>query len=178
VSQIVDRIRDAVVRIETPAGVGSGTMINSQGYILTNFHVIRGYDTVTVQLEDRYTRYGSVVGYDEEVDLAVVTIDGGPWPFLAVSATRPSVGDELLTLGYALDLPGQSTLTRGLVSAISPDYRLTYIQTDAAISPGNSGGAAITSNGQFIGVPTYVETGGGMLGSLLGFLAWTVKYPD
>ena len=174
---MVDRIRDAVVRIETPAGVGSGTIINSQGHILTNFHVVQDYGKVTVRVEDRYIVYGSVVGYDQELDLAVVKIDSGPWRFLPISANRPSVGDAVLTLGYALDLPGQSTLTRGLVSAFRPEYRLTWIQTDAALNPGNSGGAAITLNGQFIGVPTSVDTGGENVGFLIGLFSVNNEIP-
>ena len=171
ISQIVDRIRDAVVRVETPASVGSGTIINSQGHILTNFHVVQGYDPVTVHVEDRYTVYGSVVGYDEELDLAVVKIDGGPWPYFPVSAVRPSVGDEILALGYALDLPGQSSLTRGLVSAFRQEDRLTLIQTDAALNPGNSGGAALTSDGRFIGVPTSREVRGENIGYMIGLFS-------
>lgn len=169
-SQIVDRVRGAVVRIETPDGVGSGTIVNSRGFILTNYHVVEGYDTVTVRVEGR-TVDGEVVGYDDGLDLAVVTIEGGPWPYMPISTVRPSVGDEILTIGYPLDLPGESTVTKGLVSALRPDARLTWIQTDAAINPGNSGGAAITLDGRFIGVPTSREAQAQNIGYLIGLFS-------
>ena len=171
VSQIINRVRSAVVRIETPVAVGSGTIVNSQGFILTNYHVVEGYDTVTVKVEETRTVSGEVVGYDDGLDLAVVKIEGGPWPYMSISTIRPSVGDEVLTIGYPLDLPGESTVTRGSVSAFRPESRLTWIQTDAAINPGNSGGAAITLDGRFIGIPTSREAQAQNIGYLIGLFS-------
>jgi len=176
--QIVERVRGAVVRIETPGGIGSGTIFEPQGYILTNYHVVQGYRAVSVQVEDRYTVDGEVVGYDEDIDLAVVKISDGPWPYLPISKTRPSVGDEVFTLGYALDLAGQSSLTRGLISALRPFERVVMVQTDAALSPGNSGGAAISSDGEFIGVPTFVDTEGENVGFLIGLFSVNSEIPQ
>ena len=136
---MIERVRGAVVRIETPVGVGSGTIINADGVILTNYHVVEGYDTVTVKIGSRQIEVGTVVGYDVELDLAVIELGRGPWPFLPISADRPAVGEEILTLGYPLGLAGESTVTKGLVSAFRPETRFTWIQTDAAINPGNSG---------------------------------------
>ena len=171
ISQVIERVRGAVVRIETPVGVGSGTIINADGVILTNYHVVEGYDTVTVKIGSRQIEVGTVVGYDVELDLAVIELGRGPWPFLPISADRPAVGEEILTLGYPLGLAGESTVTKGLVSAFRPETRFTWIQTDAAINPGNSGGAAITAAGRFIGVPTMKSTEGENIGFLVGLFS-------
>ena len=167
----MDRVRASIVRIETPVSTGSGTIINQEGVILTNYHVVEGFDTVTVIVKDKFTLNGEVIGYDDGLDLAVVKIDGGPWPYLPISTSRPSVGDEILTIGYALGLAGESTVTQGLVSALRLESRFTWIQTDAAINPGNSGGAAITSDGLFIGVPTAKETLAENIGYLVGLFS-------
>ena len=112
------------------------------------------YRTVDVLVGDSRTVKGRVVSSDKKLDLAVVKINGVNWPHLNITAEQPEVGDEIFILGYQLDLPGEATLTRGLVSAIRPDERFVLLQTDAAINPGSSGGAALNSNGQFIAVPT------------------------
>ena len=145
--------------------------MNSEGIILTNYHVVKGYDRVTVRIENRRSIDGTVVGYDVGLDLAVVKIEGGPWTYLPVSTHRPSVGDEILTIGYPLGLPGESTVTKGLVSAFRPESRFTWIQTDAAINPGNSGGTALTTDGRFIGVPTAKITEAENIGLLIGLFS-------
>lgn len=153
--------------------MGSGTIINSGGIILTNYHVVEGYDTVTVTIEDRHKTKGTVMGYDDGLDLAVVKIEVGSWPYVSISLDRPSVGDEIFTIGYARGsiLLGESTVTRGLVSAFRPESRHTMIQTDAAINPGNSGGAAFTTDGRFIGVPTSKLRDAESLGFLVGLFS-------
>lgn len=171
ISQILARVKSAIVRIETPVSIGSGTIISSKGLILTNYHVVEGYDKVTVMVGDTHNVNGEVVGYDDGLDLAVVKIEGGPWTFLPVTTNRPSVGDEIFTIGYALGLAGESTVTQGLVSALRHESRRTLIQTDAAINPGNSGGAAITSDGQFIGVPTSKLADAENIGYLIGLFS-------
>jgi hypothetical protein len=169
----VNLVRSAVVRIETPVGMGSGTIINSQGIILTNYHVVQGYDTVTVTIEDQHRTDGTVVGYDDGLDLAVVKIEPGSWNHVPISLIRPSVGDEIFTIGYArgFDLLGESTVTRGSVSAFRPESRHTMIQTDAAINPGNSGGAAFTMDGRFFAVPTSKLRDSENLGFLVGLFS-------
>ena len=148
-------------------------MINSQGIILTNYHVVKGYDTVTVTIEDRHRTKGTVMAYDDGLDLAMVKIEAGSWTFVPISFDRPSVGDEIFAIGYPLgfNLVGESTVTRGSVSAFRPRSRHTMIQTDAAINPGNSGGAAFTSDGRFIGVPTSKFMGADNLGFLIGLFS-------
>lgn len=177
VSEIAKQHRAAIVRIKTPTRVGSGTIITRDGHILTNWHIVKGHTSVDVIVQDTSTRTGSVVSYDAALDLAIVKVSGGPWPFLAVSSPHPSVGEEVLILGYAFDLPGESTLTRGLISAVRPGIGLTWIQTDAAINPGNSGGAALNSNGELIGVPTWRVTGGENLGFLIALFSVAEEIP-
>ena len=166
------QVRGAVVRIETATGTGSGTIINSDGIILTNYHVVKGYDNVTVRVGGVRTN-GVVMGYDDGLDLALVKIKGGPWPYVPISAHRPQVGDEIITIGYALGLAGESTVTKGLVSAFRQYSRYTWIQTDAAINPGNSGGAAFTADGRFIAVPTAKDRRGESIGFLVGLFSVT-----
>ena len=160
--QIVDSVRGSVVRIMTPSGEGSGTIFRPDGYILTNYHVVQDYRTVNVQVEDRYVVDGSVIGYDEGFDLAVVKIDGSSLPFLPFSTSRPTSRVEILTLGYDSDLPGESALTRGSL-LYAPDPKLAFIDTGSVINPGNKGGPVITLAGEFIGITLSLRTGHGAI---------------
>lgn len=157
-AQVTARVRNAVVQIETPEGTGSGTVINSDGDILTNYHVISGYDTVKVRINDSVMVTGVVRGFDERIDVAIINVGYRPLTFIPLSSRRPVIGEEITTIGYPrvdlVGLQGGSTLTRGIVSAIRQVSGQTVIQTDAAINPGNSGGAAIDREGNFIGIPT------------------------
>jgi len=150
------RLRDAVVRIETTTGFGSGTIIDTEGHILTNYHVVSGFSLVVVRVADEFTVPATVVGFDEVRDIGIIKVDPGTLELAALplSNRRPEVGDEIITIGYPLGLEGQSTLTGGQVSAIRNETGQTFIQTDTAIDPGSSGGAAIDLEGNFIGVPT------------------------
>lgn len=178
VAEMVETVRAAVVRIETPSSGGSGTIITPDGYVLTNYHVVEGNTVVDILIQDEYYATGSVIGYDENLDLAVVRINGGTWDFLPVTSSRPAVGEEIFILGYALanDLEGESSLTSGRVSALRADRHLTWIQTDAAISDGNSGGAALNSAGQLIGVPTWRYEGADV--NNVGFLVALFSVAD
>ncbi|MDA0263504.1 MAG: trypsin-like peptidase domain-containing protein [Chloroflexi bacterium] len=155
-AEVTARVQDAIVRIETPASRGSGTIIDSSGYILTNYHVVSGYSYVDIRIEDSYTLLGTVVGFDELKDIAIVKVE--PFfrtlKYLTLSNRRPAVNEEITTIGYPLGLTGESTTTRGVVSAIRQLNGQTVIQTDAAINPGNSGGAAVDRDGKLIGIPT------------------------
>ena len=141
-------------------GNGSGTIIDSSGHILTNYHVVSGYSSVNVRIEDAYTVSGVVVGFDQLKDIAIVKINVGSrrLTFVTLSSRRPALGEEITTIGYPrvdlVGLLGGSTLTRGSISAIRPLSGQTVIQTDAPINPGNSGGAAFDREERFIGIPT------------------------
>jgi hypothetical protein len=148
-----------VVRlVDAYGGSGSGTLIDGNGNILTNYHVIEGFSSVKVYLGDRYVGAASVVGYHDLLDLAIVRINAGRSSLtpIPISRLEPALGDEIITIGYPLNMSGESTVTVGVVSASRNVEGQRYIQTDAAINPGNSGGAALDRQGNFIGVPTWM----------------------
>ena len=158
---MVKRARPAVVRIETNSGTGSGAIYEVDGqtaYVITNHHVIEGYNRVTVTVDDRDKYQGEVLGSDSVRDLAVVEICCGSFTRLSfgdVSMLDP--GDEVVNIGYPLGLSGEATITRGIVSAIRyiSQYRSDVIQTDAATNPGNSGGPMLSLNGEILGINTF-----------------------
>ncbi len=140
-SSMVKQARPAVVRIQTSSGSGSGVIFETQGrtgYVVTNHHVVEGEARVNVIVNDSVTYRGTVLGTDRVRDLAVVSICCANFrtlPFGNAATLQP--GDEVVAIGYALGLPGQATVTRGIVSAVRYDsaYRSDVIQTDAAINP-------------------------------------------
>ena len=176
-SAMVNQVRPAVVRIQTISGSGSGVIFETQGrtgYVVTNHHVIEGDVQVSVIVNDSTTYSGSVLGTDSIRDLAVVSICCGSFqalPFGNAAALQP--GDEVVAIGYALGLPGEATVTRGIVSAVRYDsaYRSDVIQTDAAINPGNSGGPILSVSGEILGINTfrYDESQSGRPTEGLGF---------
>jgi serine protease Do len=159
--------RPAPPREYRSEGTGSGVIIDPDGYILTNNHVVQGADQLTVYLSDNKSYKGKVIGTDSRTDLAVIKIKGtNPFPFAPLgdsSALR--VGDWVLALGSPFGL--EKTVTSGIVSAIRQSLNLegktfrNMIQTDAAINRGNSGGPLVNLRGQVIGVNTaiYAPTG-------------------
>ena len=148
--------------------LGSGVILNTNGYIMTNFHVVDKADRVRVKLYDEPTGMlhdAKIVGFDRETDLAVIKID--PPKDHALTAARlgdsdkMTVGDWVLAIGSPFDL--EATVTAGIVSAKGrnlPGGRQfqSFIQTDAAINPGNSGGPLVNMNGEVIGINTAIYT--------------------
>ncbi len=150
-------------------GQGSGVIIDNNGLILTNAHVVERVDTVSVTLADGTNCDGQVLGTDSITDLALVKIEeqiGSNFAPLGDSEEL-EVGDWAIALGTPYGL--EKTVTLGIVSSLHRDInslgfsdkRLDLIQTDAAINPGNSGGPLINSNGQVIGINTLVRSGPG-----------------
>lgn len=144
-------------------GVGSGFIIDPNGRILTNAHVVNNADTVTVSFSDGRTVEGKVLGQDSVSDVAVVQIPGNNLPAVEIAnpdSARP--GQWAIAIGNPLGL--QQTVTVGVISAINRSLNLStrpssYIQTDAAINPGNSGGPLLNARGQVIGVNTAIIQG-------------------
>ncbi|GIU23203.1 outer membrane-stress sensor serine endopeptidase DegS [Shewanella schlegeliana] len=138
-------------------GLGSGVIMSKEGYILTNYHVIKRADEIVVALQDGRKFTSEVVGSDPETDLAVLKVEGDNLPIVPVNLNVPArVGDVVLAIGNPYNL-GQ-TITQGIISAtgrngLSSGY-LDFLQTDAAINAGNSGGALIDTTGQLIGINT------------------------
>ncbi len=140
--------------------LGSGVIVNANGYILTNNHVIEGADAIQVTLRDGRTTSAVVVGSDPEADLAVLKIEQQNLPVITLGdADALRVGDVVLAIGNPFGV-GQ-TVTLGIVSAtgrssLGINTFENFIQTDAAINPGNSGGALITARGELVGINTAI----------------------
>lgn len=143
-------------------GAGSGVIISQDGYIITNNHVVQGADQVQVTFNDRNTQIAKVIGTDPSTDIAVLKIDGDNLPYMELgNSDQVKLGQWVLAVGYPLNL--EATVTAGIVSAKGRSIGLnesrrgsgaveSYIQTDAAVNPGNSGGALVNTQGQLIGI--------------------------
>ena len=160
ISEMVKRVRPAIVRIETVAGTGSGVIFKTTGvvgYVITNAHVVGKEARVTVTVRDTERFEGTVLGTDVVRDLAVVSICcGGFHSLLLGNPGALDPGDEVVAMGYPLGLEGRATVTRGIVSAFRYDVALRsdVVQTDTAINPGNSGGPLLSLNGVIMGITT------------------------
>ncbi|MCA1817476.1 MAG: DegQ family serine endoprotease [Acidobacteria bacterium] len=149
-------------------GVGSGVIVSADGLVLTNYHVIDGAQQIKVELTDKRVLEARVIGADKPSDLAVLKIDATGLPVLPLGdSDRVRVGDVVLAIGNPLDI-GQ-TVTSGIVSAKGRTTGLgdgsfaDFIQTDAPINRGNSGGALVNTNGELVGINSQIvgsETGG------------------
>ncbi|OZI67692.1 S1C family serine protease [Bordetella genomosp. 4] len=157
-------------RRQASTSLGSGVIVSSEGYVLTNYHVVEAADAIEVALADGRAGTAKVVGADPDTDLAVLKLADNLRPLpVAVLATDRSlhVGDVVLAIGNPFGV-GQTT-TQGIVSALGRNglgintYE-NFIQTDAAINPGNSGGALIDTQGNLVGINAaiYSETGGSL----------------
>src|SRR5712692_7366980 len=154
------------------ASLGSGVIVSSKGYVLTNHHVVEAADEIEVALADGKKLKAKAVGSDPETDIAVLQVEGGPLPAITFGdADALRVGDVVLAIGNPFGV-GQ-TVTMGIVSALGRSQLgintfENFIQTDAAINPGNSGGALIDTAGNLVGINTAIYSrSGGSLG--IGF---------
>ena len=154
------------------ANLGSGVIVSSEGYILTNQHVVDGADQIEIALADGRTTNAKVIGVDPETDLAVLKVNLTNLPTITLGRMdQTRVGDVVLAIGNPFGV-GQ-TVTMGIVSALGRNHLgintfENFIQTDAAINPGNSGGALVDVNGNLLGINTAIYSrSGGSLG--IGF---------
>ena len=143
------------------ASVGSGVVTTASGYIVTNFHIIEGGVSLEVSMLSTQDSYeAQVVGYDEELDLAVLKVEADNLtPAQLASSDQLAVGDPVYAIGNPLGLELRSTFTDGIVSAVNRDVDvdgviMTLIQTNAALNSGNSGGPLINQYGQVVGINT------------------------
>ena len=154
-------------------GVGSGVIFRSDGYIVTNNHVVNGAKELIVSLPGGKTYKGKLVGADELTDLAVVKVDATDLPTATFgNSDQIVVGEPAIAIGNPLGLEFQGSVTSGVISALNrtletSDTRLKLIQTDAAINPGNSGGALVNADGQVIGINSIKVAASGVEG--MGF---------
>ena len=157
---------------EARAG-GSGVIISKDGYIVTNNHVIEGASTLRVKLSDGREFSATVIGSDPATDVALLKIEAQDLPTIPFGSSDDlRLGEWVLAIGYPMGL--QSTVTAGIVSAkarslgaIDSRYGIeSFIQTDAAVNPGNSGGALVNIRGELVGINTIIKTS---TGSYVGY---------
>jgi serine protease Do len=182
--ELVELLRPSVVHIKSEAatldvfgqlvpssGVGTGFIIDDQGHIVTNNHVIsidnnQPADNITVTLDDGSQLDATIVGRDPPTDLAVLKIDSDNLRAVTLGdSAELKVGEDVVAIGNALDLPGGPTVTKGVVSALGrliQEQNVSIpeaIQTDASINPGNSGGPLVNADGEVVGITTAVIRG-------------------
>lgn len=151
------------------SSLGSGVIVDKDGYILTNYHVIKDADEIKVKLSDNREFKGKVIGKDARTDIAVIKIGSDHLPTLSIGdSDKLKVGEVVIAIGNPFGL--NQTVTSGIVSATGranvgiADYE-DFIQTDAAINPGNSGGALVNVKGELVGINTAIfSTSGGYQG--------------
>ncbi len=190
VVEIAQKLAPSIVRVQTETatldflgrtvpsqGVGTGVIIDDDGHIVTNNHVVtvgdgsRPADRITVTLANQRTARGTIVGRDQATDLAVIKIDADG--VTAASWGEPAelqVGQGVVAIGFALGLEGDPSVTRGVISAKNrtiqeqPYTIPDAIQTDAGINPGNSGGPLVNARGEIIGINTAIARGAQNIG--------------
>jgi len=161
-----------VPRERKTASLGSGVIVSSNGYILTNSHVIKDAEEIKVLLSDKREFQGKIIGTDPRTEVAVIKIDAQDLPTISWGdSDKLKVGEVVMAIGSPFGL--NQTVTMGIVSAVGranvgiADYE-DFIQTDAAINPGNSGGALVNARGELVGINTAIfSTTGGYQG--IGF---------
>jgi serine protease Do len=157
---------------------GSGFFISADGYAVTNNHVVEKATSVEVTTDDGKTHTAKVIGTDPRTDLALIKIDGGNFPFVKLAATPPRIGDWVLAVGNPFGLGG--TVTAGIVSARGRDIGTgpydDFLQIDAPVNKGNSGGPTFNTEGSVIGVNTAIfSPSGGSVGIAFAIPADTVQ---
>jgi serine protease Do len=163
---------------EIITGQGSGFFISADGYAVTNNHVVQNAENVQVTTDDGKTYSAKVIGTDSRTDLALIKIDGSNFPYVKLSDAPPRVGDWVLAVGNPFGLGG--TVTAGIVSARGRDIGAgpydDFIQIDAPVNKGNSGGPTFDVDGNVIGVNTAIfSPSGGSVGIAFAIPADTVK---
>jgi len=152
---------------------GSGVIVSSDGYIVTNNHVVQDADNITVTLNDKRVFKASLIGADPSTDLALIKIEEKNLPFLVYgNSDDVKIGQWVLAVGNPFNLT--STVTAGIVSAKAREINIlgsqgaieSFIQTDAAVNPGNSGGALVNTKGELIGINAAIASG---TGSYVGY---------
>ena len=154
----LEQVRPAVVFVLGEDLAGTGMVINDVGHVLTCWHVVEGCTHPRVIIMDDYYYDCTVARHDPSTDLALLVPDGqvstpDVVPFGSASTVEP--GDELWVMGYALGLEGDASITRGVASALRELEGVTYIQTDAPVNPGNSGGPIIDERGKVVAVASF-----------------------
>jgi serine protease Do len=147
--------RRSVVPISTSTGSGTGVILTEDGFVLTNYHVVESAEFVRLRLPDGDEVDARTLIGTENPDLALLKVDATGLPASTwADSDSVATGQTVIAIGYALDLEGAPTISRGIVSAVRTIRRVEYIQTDAALNPGNSGGPLVDGSGAVVGVNT------------------------
>lgn len=163
---ILESARESVVRIETDQGnSGSGLIFQmghpiagegERGLVITNLHVVKGADDIAITVDDSNTYPAVILGVDSFHDLAVLEICCGQFQSLDIEPDiEVNDGDQVFAMGYPLGISGKASVTEGIVSAIRYEQGNWYVQTDASINPGSSGGPLLSRSGQVLGLNTF-----------------------
>lgn len=155
-SGIIEDVVKSVVTIKTDVGEGTGFIITSDGYIVTNYHVIEGAKAATIYTYDEVTHEVALVGYNQIIDIALLRIDGDYERLRLGDSNEAETGEEVIAIGNPLGL--QFSVSDGIISAIhreGPNGLNIYLQTTAELNPGNSGGPLINKEGRVIGMNNF-----------------------
>ena len=154
--EIINKVKPAVVYVSVNSGSGTGMILDSTGNILTNAHVVEGFNSATIKLADNRVFSANVIGRDEYVDLAILKINSTNLPYVEFgNSDTTNQGDEVYTLGYPFGIEGDVSFKEGTVSRKLTDSGYEYIETSADIHPGNSGGPLVNQYGFVVGVNTF-----------------------
>jgi len=155
-SGIIEDAIKGVVTIRTNIGQGTGFIINQEGYLITNAHVLSGGNIVQAITYDQQTHGAELIGYDANLDVALLKISGEYNKLKLANSDKVQIGEKVIAIGNPLGL--QFSVSEGIVSAVNregPNGLDYYIQTDAALNPGNSGGPLINKKGEVIGINNF-----------------------
>ncbi|MFC1679403.1 S1C family serine protease [Elusimicrobiota bacterium] len=173
-AELVRRVKPAVVMVRKQNGVGTGFMISPDGLLVTNAHVVAGRAAngvissdyqrqVVIRFADGREAPGIVVAFNPKKDLALIQLPPNPfgWPSVPIGDSALSEGEQVVAIGYPLGLP--FSVSRGIVSGVGfrDSGHVDFIQHDAAVNPGNSGGPVFNAKGEVIGVNSQIMTQGG-----------------
>jgi len=165
---IVSRLKPSVVYVETSKASGSGFAISTDGYILTNAHVVEGEDVVKIHTHTGMIADASVVGRDEIIDLALLKANNLVTKNVAFgNSDKVEQGDDVFTLGFPFGIKGDVSFKEGTISRKLNDGGSSYLETSAEIHPGNSGGPLINRKGEVIGINT-LAIGNSLKGIAIG----------
>ncbi|MEM0465673.1 MAG: trypsin-like peptidase domain-containing protein [Candidatus Pacearchaeota archaeon] len=156
-SSIIQNSLKSVVSIKTDVSQGSGFFVSSEGYIITNAHVLYGARFAYAYMYDGTLKEMSLIGYDRNLDIALLKIEGDNYPYLSFeNSDNVQIGQKVIAIGNPLGL--SFSVTEGIISAknrIGRNNLPAYLQTDASLNPGNSGGPLLNINGKVIGINNY-----------------------
>lgn len=155
-SEILEKISPVVAYIETYYGIGTGTVIDERGYLLTNNHVVEEEDYATVRLPNRQDVIAEVVYRDQSLDIAILKCPGTGYSHVALgSIEEPDLLDDVIAFGHPVGEGESASISKGIISSLRTVEGIEYIQTDAAANPGSSGGPLVNTYGEFIGIVTW-----------------------